>query len=540
MHSSRRSASRVAGHSIVLYSVNAALAGAAFLFTQSCSPSAAASPMEAQAAASQTPAAAAGSPQEPRNASATTASSPAAPRPAVGEGILHLASNQPRVDPMVATADAPFFPSRASTGGNLVTHDMFTKAESCKECHTDIYQQWSESIMGHSWRDPIYRALLKLASNATDKAVDRFCIGCHTPIGLVTGTADAIKGDNAGFECADVDCESCHTISASSGAGNGSYVITPVVAGRPVKFGPRDDAFSPFHDTVKSDLHTKSEMCAVCHNVTHPFNRLPVERTYDEWRDSPYSSAGVTCQDCHMVKEPGVTANPGRSAPDGKERPHIFAHTFAGANVTLHEVFGNDAAAERARKMLQSAATIEIVDKPASLGAGQTAAIRIKVTNVGAGHKLPTGFPEGREMWIDLKVTDADGKEIYRQGRIEGGHTEPGTHSFKATLGDAKGNVVEHEVWLADRVLSDTRILPKGWQLADYTFEVPGGARGPLQLVADLNYWSFPQAVLDGLLGKGEVTSKVTLMAQLKCEIPLAAKVANSGAVSAEPERGNR
>src|SRR5262249_29181088 len=149
-------------------------------------------------------------PQEPKKARghAGATQAPGSQSPAVdpaansgaAKGILTPANNRPEVDPMVAHDGAPFFPSRANTGGQHLTPDMFTKPEACKECHAEIYQQWSASIMGHSWRDPIYRALLKLSSQATHGAVDRFCIGCHSPIGLVTGTADAVKGD-IGVEC---------------------------------------------------------------------------------------------------------------------------------------------------------------------------------------------------------------------------------------------------------------------------------------------------------------------------------------------------
>jgi len=173
--------------------------------------------------------------------------------------------------------------------------------------------------------------------------------------------------------------------------------------------------------------------------------------------------------------------------------------------------------------MLETAATLEFVDLPASLAAGQKATIKMKVTNVGAGHKLPTGFPEGREVWVDFKVRDADGNEIYRLGKIEHGHTEPGTRSFKATLGDPQGNVVTFKVWEADRVLSDTRLLPKGWAVVDFTFPVPPGVRGPLQFDVDLNYASFPQAVLDELLGPGTLEGRIVKMTHSAHSMPVVA-----------------
>ena len=178
--------------------------------------------------------------------------------------------------------------------------------------------------------------------------------------------------------------------------------------------------------------------------------------------------------------------------------------------------------ADRALKLLQSAAEIEFLSLPTSFQAGAVAKVVLRVTNVGAGHKLPTGFPEGREVWIDFKVTDNSGMEVYRSGAIENGHTEPGTHNFKATLGDADGNVVEFAVWEADRVLSDTRILPLGYSDASYVFKIPSDTEGPLTVTAELNYWGFPQATLDKIVGENRIESQISRMAAVSKVIPAA------------------
>ena len=435
-----------------------------------------------------------------------------------GSGIVHMTSNAPGVDPMIANIDAPFYPSRISTGGKPVTREMFLKAEACKECHGEIYKQWSQSIMSHAWEDPIYRAILKRANIATAGAVDNFCIGCHSPIGLTTDTAYAQSTDNT---ATGVDCESCHTVSSITGVGNGSIVLTPFISKRPIKYGPRNDALSPFHDTTYSELHRTSEYCATCHNVTHPFNRLAVERTYDEWRDSWYHGVGIGCQDCHMSVGPGNVEKPGQSALNGKVRSHVFAHTFIGANVTLHKHFGENEKADLVKRLLEGAAKLQWIDAPDAARAGEPLGMRVKVENVNAGHKLPTGFPEGREVWIDFQVRDEAGKEIYRLGAIKEGQTEKGTKSFKAILGDKHGNVVDLNVWEADRILSDTRILPKGFAEVEYAFAVPADATGKLTIIADLNYMSFPQYVLDDLFGKDVMKSEIIRMGSLRKEVQI-------------------
>jgi hypothetical protein len=421
-------------------------------------------------------------------------------------GLKWVKPNRPDEQP-------PFFPSRARTSPPGLGFDDFDSSQVCAGCHMEIHEQWKGSAMAHAWEDPIYRALLDKASKATDGKVDNFCIGCHSPVGMVTSSIGEVKEENV----PGVDCEACHSISMRTGLDNGAYVLDKSDGN--VKRGPRSDAESPYHETEYSDLHTRSDFCATCHNVTHPFNGAAIERTYDEWLDSPYSEKGIECQDCHMGDAESAGEPLTQAAITGKERDRIAGHHFAGANTTLLRHQGFPEAAERSARMLRSAADMKLVNAPERINPGEVITLTYKVENVGAGHKLPTGFPEGREMWIDLRVTDASGREIFRSGAIENGQTEPDTRNFKATMGDKDGNVVEIEVWRVTRVLSDTRIPPMGYAKVDYTFQVPKGSKGPLQLNADLNYWPFSQRIADNLLGEGTIEVEVVTMNSIRDEL---------------------
>src|SRR5262245_52315689 len=213
--------------------------------------------------------------------------------PAAPFGVVPHKDNTRHIDPGVAGNDSPFFPSRASTGGRKTKSDQFDSPEICGGCHNEIYAQWKGSMMANAWTDPIYRVVLNEVSKATGGKVDKFCMGCHTPVGVVTGEANPSGEGMSEIAGRGVQCDVCHNISDSMGIGNGAYVLTPKLYGRPLKFGPFRDAISPYHDTAFSPLHAKSEFCGQCHNVTHPFNMLPIERTYDEWRDSPYAGMNV-------------------------------------------------------------------------------------------------------------------------------------------------------------------------------------------------------------------------------------------------------
>ena len=438
-------------------------------------------------------------------------------------GIVPPTPNASHVDPGRALnkEDNPFFPSRASTGGTRLTVELFDPPEVCGGCHTEIYQQWKGSMHSNAWKDPIYRALLTRASRATAGQVDKLCMGCHTPIGVTTGEANPAGRNMSAISDRGVQCDFCHNVSGARGIGNGAYVLTPKKFGRPLKFGPFRDAVSPYHDTTYSELHTNSALCGMCHNVTHPFNGLPIERTYDEWKDSIYAAQGIGCQECHMTPGPGYTKNPGKATPFSKEREHIFTHWFVGANAMVPTMLGAPTHAEMARENLRASATIEFVSPPDRVKRGEFVTIAVRVTNVGAGHKLPTGFPEGREMWVDLKVTDAGGKEVYRLGAVKNGRTEPGTQSFKVIMADDAGKIIDLELWNATRIVSDTRLLPKGSADLAYRFKLPADAKGPFTVTADLNYWSFPQYIVDILLGGQAPRSPVIKMASVEKRLPL-------------------
>ncbi|MCB8921839.1 MAG: hypothetical protein H6662_09660 [Ardenticatenaceae bacterium] len=195
-----------------------------------------------------------------------------------------------------------------------------------------------------------------------------------------------------------------------------------------------------------------------------------VERTFSEFMLSDYGqqdgAAGVgpfapavfetsqpgnniaTCQDCHMQDVTGKGANQGIVRPtDSVEHPNSGQplHDLTGGSVwvpsilasadshsTNHDVVNEDlldsglhditvdmtagmglvpdallAGADRSLQMLQMAAAIETVRYSPSSGN-----LDFEVHNY-TGHKLISGFPEGRRMFINIKYYDADGNLLY-------------------------------------------------------------------------------------------------------------------------------
>jgi hypothetical protein len=128
------------------------------------------------------------------------------------------------------------------------------------------------------------------------------------------------------------------------------------------------------------------------------------------------------------------------------------------------------AAAGRAASTLRRAAHLE-----ASVGSpGDTITVVVRVVNL-TGHKLPTGYPEGRRMWLTVTATDSSGDTVFSSGRYDpaSGHLEHDpmikvyesvhgmTDSAAAPYGLPPGPSFHFS--LNDTILFDNRIPPRGF-----------------------------------------------------------------------------
>jgi hypothetical protein len=196
------------------------------------------------------------------------------------------------------------------------------------------------------------------------------------------------------------------------------------------------------HPAAQSDFHTRSDFCGQCHDVTNPLlNRLsqtgvdqgfkmPIERTFSEWRASSVGRTGdpafKLCQDCHM---PAMNNGPVCIASQlSLNRTAVPQHEFTGGNWWLPTVFANVmqpsagagdpawfynlitgvdrqgaylAVAQAATATLGRAALLTVSGQPVSTQSGGTIPFNVRITNQ-TGHKLPTGYPEGRRMWLQV------------------------------------------------------------------------------------------------------------------------------------------
>jgi hypothetical protein len=434
----------------------------------------------------------------------------------------------------------------------------FDPPQDCAACHgnydqtVEPYFNWQGSMMAHASIDPIFEANMTIANQDAPDSGD-LCLRCHISNGWLRGRS--VPTDGSAMLASDkfgLACDMCHrmvdpisdpenpAVDAAILAaltfpgtwfGNGMLVIDPT-PGTPR--GPFSDATGG-HSVLVSPFHREAALCGTCHDVSNPaFEKdgsgnylpnafdapatdfsatklAPVERTYSEWLNSEYNTPqGVfapqfggnkdyvaTCQDCHMRD---VTGKGATFDPQPPTRTDLPLHDMTGGSTWLPGILATlypaqvDAAAvqagiARARYMLQNAAELAAVQQGNSL--------KVTVTN-NSGHKLPTGYPEGRRVWLNVQFYDEFGAIIAESGAYDVNtgvlshdadakiyEVEPGLDEVIAPLVGVPPGPSFHFV-LNNKVFKDNRIPPRGFTNA--AFAAFGGA--PVDhSYADGQYW---------------------------------------------------
>ena len=273
-----------------------------------------------------------------------------------------------------------------------------------------------------------------------------------------------------------ISCDFCHQVTGANydvvspvRSGDGIANVSINYQGGIEKQGVigAPSGSNPVHNTVTNNYIRTSEFCGGCHDVrigkddqgTPEPDAQRLENLFTEWQQGPYgpppNGNNTTCQDCHMSLYP---AEPPGSYPyntvsvypmiSNRSVRRVSTHYFTGVDVALIEGFpGQESVGtgnygvpigqiDRREDLLKAAATMD-VNVPESAIAGEVLPIAVDVTNVGAGHNIPSGFSQERQMWIELTVTDANGGEIYKSGYLtDSAHPETGEMTPDGSLDD--------------------------------------------------------------------------------------------------------
>jgi uncharacterized repeat protein (TIGR01451 family) len=396
----------------------------------------------------------------------------------------------------------------------------------CLRCHT-----------GQGWLEGRSHPADGSALVETDINDGVGCALCHRLVDPIPSTTDEAKAIDAVVRAALTATIPITNISS------GMLIVDPQDNRR----GPFTIAPPPPHTAYKTDLFaqdgdivTQARLCGSCHNLDNPYmswdegrnqywpndsgapapsfnkdNMLPVERTFDEWLLSDFAKpAGVyapefagalsdgivhTCQDCHMQRVTGAAAEGiyGGTTRDCETNGCLPQHGFVGGNTWLPTLLQDedwrlqsptsqhahlDVSQDDSRSMLRKAASISVTMTLS--GTDQVAFVR--VTN-NTGHKLPTGYPEGRRTWINLRAYASDGSVVFESAAYDE-DTGILTEDAQAKIYEIKPGITEELAQLLDMpdvssgpsfyfllnntVYKDNRIPPRGYTQAN--FDKPG------------------------------------------------------------------
>jgi hypothetical protein len=251
-----------------------------------------------------------------------------------------------------------------------------------------------------------------------------------------------------------------------SGAGDSpdpTRVVT-TASGYPVHARPTDDA----RRYLKS-----SAFCGSCHDVRlfgtdvigarkgEHFKRL--RNAYSEWvawsdDERVAGRRPASCQDCHMSTYPGICVSGdapdeddihdtcpdgmffeshepgrkvnGRMATSSGDVSALSPHSFASVDLPLAAEISDQAldqkgvdangiplsARARRDQLLRHSITLTLGE---ARRAGVALEVPVVIENTGAGHKVPAGFSQEREIWVHMRITDGSGQLLYEVGRVD-------------------------------------------------------------------------------------------------------------------------
>jgi hypothetical protein len=389
-------------------------------------------------------------------------------------------------------------------------YDKYFTSFLCTSCHEKITDQHVDSFHARSFSDPLFtsqyfKELLPVVKEDPELYREaKKCIACHSPIDFVVLNGRIFSEDQFSPARSGVGCVACHTIAGYDGEapGNGNYISKPY--GERV-LGPFAEKHGWHH--VYSELHTKSEFCAICHNAVNRYG-LEIKSTYTEWKNSPYALKNIQCQDCHMnavgfltegkpVYEQGCAVNPSSSFVRAPERPRLYTHRFPGAHSKTQISGTGDIAVH-----IETGKTV--------VSPGEEITIYVFIDNSKTGHKMPSGSADLRLLWMQLNAVDGDkiipiaaasagagpydvaGKGPDDQ-QILGDDIPGGARIYRAIFVD-KTNRQTLSSYNAVQIIFDNRLNASELRKETYFFKVPDNARGKITLRASLNYLPYPSS----------------------------------------------
>ncbi len=236
----------------------------------------------------------------------------------------------------------------------LFEEKNYPSAITCKTCHPDHYREWSVSAHAYSQVSPVFNAFHGAVVALTNGTNGDFCIRCHTPIGMNREEPEFISNmDRHPASREGITCIVCHRLAKPFGKTSGRLAIVKGDLFDPM-YGPTGnkelkrvigsgeynvntnraiDSRNIHTDVIVLEQISTSGFCGTCHDV-NLVNGFRLEEAFSDYKTSPASGNGVSCQDCHMGLIPGKASGyaqapaakiGGKETKPRKRTNHMFA-----------------------------------------------------------------------------------------------------------------------------------------------------------------------------------------------------------------------
>jgi len=220
-------------------------------------------------------------------------------------------------------------------------------------------------------------------------------------------------------------------------------------------------------------------------------------------------------------------------------------HIFPGANTAVYEVLGlkqNAALVERWAQsgfLLQHLADLYrepeaspppegderlrgflYLDMVSDLAApprpGDVTELEIHTRNIHAGHAFPSSALDLFECWLELRVTDERGREVYASGGLdEHQRLLPDTHTMMGYMvGQDDRRVDRNRIWQIKRKVVGRQIPPGGETVDRFSFTVPEDS-AHLNVEAQWRYRLYNAEYWEWAYGAGVPVPAITVVRRL-------------------------
>lgn len=208
----------------------------------------------------------------------------------------------------------------------VYSQSLYPSATECGECHQQVFAEWASSNHAYASVSPVFHKFEQKINDLTQGTIGTFCVRCHQQAGTQQGEKRELPlWERSAVAREGVTCITCHRVSENYGKVNGERTIQPGTINAPIvgagaathlndvisnsdEYGVSlnpEASGTPIHsEAIAFEQLGESEFCVSCHQVAVNIG-VKLEVVWDQYRDSPAREAGISCQDCHMGKDPG-------------------------------------------------------------------------------------------------------------------------------------------------------------------------------------------------------------------------------------------